>query len=78
MSTHLYVITCLSLLQIAFSSGPVMLNKPCDSDAELPLLDTVRAPWNQHILTNSGRAPYKAQTNFMILNLGITFFSYFF
>ena len=74
MFTHFYVIPCPSLLQIAFSSGPAVLNRPFDSDADLPFLDTVRASWNQHLLTNSNRAPYKAKTDSTILNLSISFF----
>ena len=70
MFTHFYVIPCPSLLQIAFSSGPAVLNRPFDFDEDLPFLDTVRASWNQHLLINSNRAPYKAKTDSMILNLG--------
>ena len=54
--------------------GPAVLNRPFDSDADLPFLDTVRASWNQHLLTNSNRAPYKAKTDSTILNLSISFF----
>ena len=74
MFTHLYVIPCPSPLQIAFSSGPAVLNRPFDSDADLPFLDTVRASWNQHLLTKSNWAPYKAKTDSTILNLSISFF----
>ena len=73
MFTHFYVIPCPSLLQIAFSSGPAVINRSFDFDAELPFLDTVRASWNQHLLINSNWAPYKAKTDSMILNLSLSF-----
>ena len=72
--THLYVNTCLSLIQFPFSSGLTVLNWPCDSHVCLPLLATVRALWYQHFLSNSSPTSYRTITFSMILNLGITLF----